>query len=154
MQWNFEFDDAGGGSVRAAAFESFSPHRVIGFFSEMLNQSYWRPGTPLLVDFSRLNISELDSRDVQMLKYIMAAVRTRLGFGKLAIFCPDEKRFEFGCTFSGVAQPNVDREICVFQVEQKATEWLLSERQGRWRAEAMQRTSTFKDETTSEIPPS
>ena len=153
MQWNFEYDETGG-FVRAAASDSFSPDRVIGFFSEMLSQPYWRPGTPLLIDFSRLDVAAIGSRDVQVLKYIMSALRTRLGFGKLAIYCADEKRFEFGCSFSGIAQPNLDREICVFQIEEKATEWMLSTRRGRWPAEAMDRSATFKDETTSTIPAS
>ena len=152
MQWSFDFDEAGR-FVRTSLSGDFIPNRLIGFFSGMLNQSYWRPGTPLLLDLSSLNTRPTDRREAEILKSIMSAVKMRLGFGKLALVCANEDRFEFGRQFSSIAGPAIDREICVFLLEEAAISWLISFARENWPIEGVQkREALLKDETLSSVP--
>ena len=72
----------------------------------------------------------------------------RLGFGKLVLLCPDENGFEFGLRFSSVVGATIDREICVFQIETAAIDWLASLRREQWPVPGLRKQEvTFKDET-------
>lgn len=147
MHWSFEFDEAGR-FVRSSIGGGFEPDRLIGFFSGLFNQSYWRPGIPLLIDLSKLEVRPANSRDAQITRSIMAALKMRLGFGKLVLLCPDENGFEFGLRFSSVVGATIDREICVFQIETAAIDWITSLRREQWPVPGLRKQEvTFKDET-------
>ena len=152
MYWSFEFDEAGR-FVRTSISDRFAPERLIGFFAGLFNQPYWRPGTPLLIDINKLDIGLCGARDVQVLKSIMTALKMRLGFGKLALSCADESRFEFGSQLSLIVGPAIDREVCVFQIEEAAINWLTTLRREQWPVAGLpKRETTFKDETITTAP--
>ena len=152
MEWSCEFDEVGR-FVRTAIYNKFNPERLIGFFSHVFNQPYWRPGTPLLIDLGNADLAALNIHETQVLKCVMEALKMRLGLGKLALLCTDEDRLEFSSHVGSIVGREIDREICVFLDEVKAVDWLTSLKRNQWPVERVSKPAAqIKDETSSSVP--
>lgn len=126
MKWNIQFD-ADNKFVRANQSGEFSLAEEASFFRDIFASKYWLYGMPLMIDYCRLVVTGIHSREVDSTSDLMIDLKESIGPGKIALLCNGDEQYGLGRQFQMTAEIQFDREIRVFHEEAVAIQWLIAE---------------------------
>ena len=127
MRWNIHFDEAKG-FTRAYQSGEFSIADEALFLNDVFGSPGWKFGSPLMIDFCRLNVDKMRFEQVAASSGLMVQMANQVGPGRLALLCEDEEQFGLGRQFQLLTEFDLGREIRVYRDENEAIDFLTNER--------------------------
>ena len=93
------------------------------FLNAIFTSSFWRSGTPLVVNFSSMEMDNVDDGVVAIASRMVTLLNEQLGKGRFALVCDDNEKLKVGLQFKVLVAPNIDAEVNIFQDEDAAIDW-------------------------------
>jgi hypothetical protein len=94
------------------------------FLSEVLRHPDWKPGIPILIDHSDLNVGPLTVDGMMKLANMIDAARVELGSSRMAIFVPGDLGYGLGRMWQVYIEGKWDGASELFRSKEDALYWL------------------------------
>ena len=124
MEWEIEFIKARN-YVRVIRKGAFSIQKHSNFLEDIVSQEFWKPGTPVLVDYRKADFSRIDFNQVGQALSNLQRISKQFGNSRIAMLMQSMADFGTGRQFELMADGTMDLEMRVFLNEKEALEWLL-----------------------------
>ena len=125
MEWSVHLDLAQG-YIIADQWGPFTLTEQFSFLRAILLSPYWKPGMPLLIKYPRLEINNIDSKDLEEIRDDLGRLIGRISASRIALVAGTDLQFGLGLGFKNISAGHVNGDIEVFSEEANAIEWLTS----------------------------
>lgn len=130
MNWKIEYDEREK-YVRITSSGVYDSEEHMQLMKEFLSADFWKPGTPVLIDDRRLDLSEVDLEDLKKISHDMLVNNERIGNSKIAFLVSDKEDYNLVRQFELITEEDVSAWMHVFMNENQALRWLSAHRSSR-----------------------
>ena len=123
MEWKITHD-AERNYVRAYQGGEFSLDAQATFLTAIFALPSWQSGTPLIIDYSSLEMGNIDDGMLIAARSMLRFLKDELGRGRFALLCADDEQLQVGQKFQSFVTPYLEREMSVFINEDAAIDWV------------------------------
>lgn len=109
--------------VRANQAGSASIEGQAGFLNAIFTSHFWKPGTPLVIDFGSLEMEGVDDRMLDSARTMLMILEKEIAGGRLALLCETDKQFDAGEVFKSKVANHLNVDLRVFRDEADAIAW-------------------------------
>jgi hypothetical protein len=110
----------------AEQWGAFTLNEQFSFLRAILLSPYWNPGMPLLIKYSRLEIKNIDSTDLEEIRNDLGRLIGKIKASRIALVAGNDLQFGLGLGFKNLSLGHVNGEIEVFSEETEAIDWLTA----------------------------
>lgn len=128
MRWNIRYD-TDRNFVHVHQGGRFSVDREAAFFNAIFESPFWQSGMPLVINFSEMEMDNIDDSVVSNVRRLLTLLNRRLGNGRFALVCDDEYKYGFGLKFQALLAVDIDADLGVFLDENEAIDWVTSSKE-------------------------
>lgn len=128
MRWNIRYDTERN-FVHVHQGGRFSVDREAAFFNAIFESSFWQSGMPLVINFSEMEMDNIDDSVVSNVRRLLTLLNRRLGDGRFALVCDDELKYGFGLKFQALLAGDIDAELGIFLDENEAIDWVTTSKE-------------------------
>lgn len=125
MRWNIRYDTERN-FVHVHQGGRFSVDREAAFFNAIFESSFWQSGMPLVINFSEMEMDNIDDSVVSNVRRLLTLLNRRLGDGRFALVCDDALKHDFGIKFQALIAGDIDADLRIFLDESEAIDWVTS----------------------------
>ena len=101
-----------------------SPREYGTVAKDLVNLPQWKPGMPVLIDYSYIDLSKETGKDAQQYVQAIAPFRAGLGNGRLACVNTNPADFGLGRIWQSFMELMTDLEVGIFYTYDEAVRWL------------------------------
>lgn len=95
--------------------------------TELVNSPRWRTGTNLIVDHRKLNITNLKSHDMSIIKDIVRKYSEKLGEHRCAFIVSDKLGFGTARMYELMGGGDIHSEVNIFYSIDEAVKWIRND---------------------------
>jgi len=123
MDWNIEHSGPHG-VVRLALYGRYAADDILKAFSEVTSKPYWLPGTPLLIDNTSVDVSEMRTMEIEEATDILEQFEKQFGRSRIATVAGSDEQFGLARQFVAFIDGRVSASFNVFHDDISALSWL------------------------------
>ena len=123
MDWNIEYNEPQG-VVRLDLYGRYAADDTLKAFSEVTSKPYWQPGTPLLIDNTSVDVSEMRMMQVEEATDILETFEKQFGSSRIATVAGSDLQYGLARQFIAFIDGRVSASFNVFHDDFSALNWL------------------------------
>jgi len=123
VEWTVQLNLAQG-CIVAEQWGTYTLNEQFSFLRAILLSPYWKPGMPLLIKYPRLEINNIDSKDLEEIRDDLGRLIGKIRASRIALLAGNDLQFGLGLGFKNISAGHVNGEIEVFGNESEAVKWL------------------------------
>jgi len=123
MDWKIEYTEPLG-FVRLALYGRYAADDLLMAFSEVTSKPYWLTDTPLLIDNSSVDVSNMRTMQIEEATGILEQFEKQFGRSRIATVAGTDVQFGLARQFVAFIDGRVSASFNVFHDEAEAVSWL------------------------------